>query len=41
MQRIFKWFTLNDASARVDWFAKAFDAVEFKGEDPLSYFNLE
>lgn len=41
MQRIFKWFTLNDASARVDWFAKAFDAVEFKGEDRLLFYYIK
>lgn len=41
MQRVFKWFTLDDAAARVDWFAGAFAIDEFKGEDKLLFCFVE
>ena len=41
MQRIFKWFTLEDASARTEWFASSFSADEFRGENRLLYHFLK
>lgn len=37
MQRVFKWFTLDNAAAKADWFSGAFDTEEFKGEDKLLF----
>lgn len=41
MQRIFKWFTLDDAAARIDWFSTEFTADEFSGEDKVLFCFIE
>lgn len=40
MRRIFKWFTLDDAAARADWFSGIFEADEFAGEDKLLFLFI-
>lgn len=41
MQRIFKWFTCEDAIAKTSWFVQSFSADEFRGEDKLLFYFLD
>lgn len=41
MKSIFKWFTLADASARVEWFVNKYELTEFTGVDKLLVLFLD
>lgn len=41
MKSIFKWFTLEDASARIVWFATRFTHEEFEGVDRMLAIYLD